>query len=195
MVEALRQVTADLGALGGKVALVGGLAVSARAEPRFTRDVDFAVAVGSDLEAEDLVFRLQAQGYDVQLVLEHEGTGRLATVRLLPPRSTDEEALADLLFASSGVEAEIVSRAEPLEVLPGVVVPVASVGHLIAMKVLSHDAALRPKDAQDLISLLQIASTEDLREAQAALGLITQRGFDRGKDLLAEFEQFRVRLG
>ena len=34
-------------------ALIGGLAVSARSEPRFTRDADFAVSVGSDAEAED----------------------------------------------------------------------------------------------------------------------------------------------
>ena len=37
-----------------RLALVGGLAVSARAEPRFTRDVDLAVAVVSDDEAERL---------------------------------------------------------------------------------------------------------------------------------------------
>ena len=42
---ALREVT-------GHLALIGGLAVSARTEPRFTRDADLAVAVTSDAEAE-----------------------------------------------------------------------------------------------------------------------------------------------
>jgi len=45
LTEALLQVASDLTILGRRFALVGGLAVSARAEIRFTRDVDLAVAV------------------------------------------------------------------------------------------------------------------------------------------------------
>ncbi len=37
-----------LAGLGYSAALVGGLAVSARSRERFTRDIDFAVAVASD---------------------------------------------------------------------------------------------------------------------------------------------------
>jgi hypothetical protein len=40
--------------------------------------------------------------------------------------------IVDLLFASSGVEAEVVGAAENLEVLPGLWVPVARAGHLLA---------------------------------------------------------------
>jgi len=39
-------------ALADHAALVGGLAVSARTEPRFTRDLDVAVAVPDDAGAE-----------------------------------------------------------------------------------------------------------------------------------------------
>ena len=42
----------DLDRLGLKWALIGGLAVAVRAEPRFTRDVDLAVTVADDREAE-----------------------------------------------------------------------------------------------------------------------------------------------
>ncbi len=35
----LRQVTRDLGSVSARWALIGGFAVSARAEPRFTHDV------------------------------------------------------------------------------------------------------------------------------------------------------------
>lgn len=150
-------------------------------------------AVGGDPEAERVVFALQERGYRVRMVLEQETTGRLATVRLLPPQSTDDEALADLLFASTGIEAEVVARAEPLAVLPGLVVPVASLGHLIAMKVLSHDAERRPRDAEDLLSLLAVSRTQDLVEACEALALIAARGFDRGKDLEAELARFLER--
>lgn len=193
VVSALRRVAADLELIGGRVALVGGLAVSARAEPRFTRDLDFAVAVEDDLEAERIVYALQERGYRVRMILEQETTGRLATVRLVPPRAEDDEALADLLFASSGIEEEIVAQAEPMEVLPGLSVRVATAGHLIAMKTLAHDDVSRPKDAQDLLALFAVARVEDLDVARAALALITQRGYDRGKDLASEFARFLSR--
>ena len=40
---ALRRIISDLQALDRRFALVGGLAVSARTEPRLTRDADIAV--------------------------------------------------------------------------------------------------------------------------------------------------------
>lgn len=49
---ALRRLDGDLDRVGVRWALIGGLAVSVRAEPRFTRDVDVAVAIDSDVEAE-----------------------------------------------------------------------------------------------------------------------------------------------
>ena len=61
---------------------IGGLAVSARAEPRTTRDVDVAVSADGDAAAEQLVFHLQSRGYVVGMLLEQEKTGRIATVRL-----------------------------------------------------------------------------------------------------------------
>jgi hypothetical protein len=97
--------------LGYPWALVGGLAVSARAEPRFTRDVDFAVALKSDREAEALILAVQARGYRIDTVLEQETTGRLATVRLVAPGSGEHGVILDLLFASSGIETEVVERA------------------------------------------------------------------------------------
>jgi len=40
----LRRAVADLGDAGARFALVGGLAISVRTEPRFTRDADLVVA-------------------------------------------------------------------------------------------------------------------------------------------------------
>lgn len=51
----LRQAAADLDAIGARWAVIGGLAVAFRAEPQFTNDVDVAVAVADDREAEDIV--------------------------------------------------------------------------------------------------------------------------------------------
>src|SRR5579872_2547852 len=59
--SALRQAVSDLNAIRVRWALVGGLAVSARAVPRFTKDLDFAVAVPDDGQAEHVVHQLRAR--------------------------------------------------------------------------------------------------------------------------------------
>jgi Nucleotidyl transferase AbiEii toxin, Type IV TA system len=114
-------------------ALVGGLAVSIRVEPRFTRDIDLAVAAANDADAEALVADLVAAGFTLKVSLEQQALDRLAAVRVLPPGQNEEGAVVDLLFASSGIEPQICHDAEPLEVAPGLVVPVARAGHLVAM--------------------------------------------------------------
>ena len=117
---ALRRAAEDLDRSGRSWALVGGFAVSAHAEPRFTRDVDIAVMVDGDRAAELLVRSLMTVGYVVFSSVEHDN-GRLATVRLSRTTS-DVEVVVDLLFASSGIEPEIAQAAEPLEITPGLVV-------------------------------------------------------------------------
>ena len=54
LIDALRSACETLDELGVDFALVGGLAVSARAEPRLTRDVDLAIATDDDDGAESL---------------------------------------------------------------------------------------------------------------------------------------------
>jgi hypothetical protein len=118
----LQRIAKDLAASGASYALVGGLAVSTRTEPRFTRDL--AVAVTKDSEAEALVGFLKARDYRVNTLVEQEAVARLATVRLIP--SGEPTVIVDLLFASSGIEPEIVAAAEPLEIIEGVRVRVAT---------------------------------------------------------------------
>lgn len=79
--RALSRIAEELRTAQQPCALVGGLAVSARAEPRTTRDVDIAVSVPDDEAAEQLIWRLQSSGYTVEMLLEQERTGRIATVR------------------------------------------------------------------------------------------------------------------
>lgn len=188
--DALRQIAKDLRNQGKPWALIGGLAVSARAEPRTTRDVDVAVAVASDKEAELVIFRLQALGYTVLAVLEQEATGRLSTVRLRPPAEEEGGVLVDLLFASSGIEPEIAQAAEELDVLSGFRVPVARTGHLMALKILARNDRERPQDFDDLRALRLEAEPRDLEDARVALQLIQERGYQRGKLLLEELDKF-----
>jgi predicted nucleotidyltransferase len=185
---ALRRIHADLTEAAVRFALVGGLAVSVRTEPRFTRDADLAVAVASDSEAEGLIHRLRARGYGIEAIVEQDVVGRLATVRLT--RSSERHApVIDLLFASSGIEREVVADAEGLELLTHLTIGVARTGHLIALKVLSRDDVGRPQDLVDLRALLRVASTTELARARESLALIAARGYHRGRDLTSAMKQ------
>lgn len=181
--QLLRQLAQFFAESKRRWALVGGLAVSVRAQPRFTNDLDVAVSVLSDQDAEALIYALTNQGYRVLMCLEHEGASRLSTVRLLPPGQDEEGLIVDLLFASSGIEAELAESATELEVLPGLFVPVATLGHLLALKVLAMDDVNRPQDRIDILALLAEADEEEITRAQSAMALITSRGFNRSKNL------------
>jgi hypothetical protein len=180
---ALIQLSTDLLALRLRWALVGGWAVSLRAEPRTTRDVDVTVAVVSDREAERIAVDLRFRGYRYmpEPVVEQTAVNRLATVRLLSS-ATEAEVVVDLLFASSGIEAEVIAAASQLEILPGFFAPVAQIGHLLALKVLAG----RPQDLADIEALRKFADERDLMLARTSCELITRRGYNRGKDLLTE---------
>ena len=189
---ALRQIDADLTRARVRFALVGGLAVSVRTEPRFTRDADLAVAVATDAEAEALIHTLRLRDYGIEAVVEQEAVGRLATVRL----TLSEESRApvvDLLFASSGIEPEVVADAEPVDLLPNLKMRVARTGHLIALKVLSRDDVRRPQDLVDLRALLRVAGPLDLERARQSVALIAARGYHRGRQLTADMEMLLAR--
>jgi len=171
-------------------AIVGGLAVSIRAEPRLTRDSDFAVSVANDAEAEALVRSLAASGYVAIALVEHEAVGRLATARL---RADDDGGrIVDLLFASSGIEREVVASATVEPVSTSVSLPVATIGHLIALKLLARDDRRRPQDADDLRALADVALDTDWSVAAESVGLIAERGYARGRDLAASLDVLRT---
>ena len=169
--------------------------MSVRSEPRLTRDADLAVPVADDRDAEALVLALQERGWRVAAAVEQNAAGRLATVRLAPSGEGVHGAVVDLLFASSGIEPEIAAAADSTEVLPGLDAPVARLGHLIALKVLARDDRTRPQDRVDLAALLVRADAAGLAEAHEALTLVTRRGFQRGRDLLALLDAARDELG
>jgi len=177
--SALRRAVADLNALKTRWALIGGLAVSARTIPRFTKDLDFAVAVADDSEAEGVVHRLQSRDYAPVEILEQDYVKRLSGVRMAHGGS---DVVVDLLFASSGIENEVVASADRLEVLPRLTVPVATTPHLIALKVLAG----RSQDLTDLGYLIPSATPAELDAAREAVKLIQARGFNRGQDVVAD---------
>ena len=166
--------------------LVGGLAVSVYCDPRFTRDVDLAIAVDNDASAELLMQSLVKSGFQISSIVEQEAVERLAMTRLL---NADGISI-DLLVASSGVEAEIVKDAQRMEVVQGTVLPVARIGHLIALKLLSVSPG-RETDHQDLRNLADIADAQEWDRCARAVQLIHERGYARGRNLTADLVALR----
>jgi predicted nucleotidyltransferase len=174
--------------------VIGGQAVSVRTEFRFTRDIDFALAVANDWEAEQVVSYFLGSRYQLLSMLDQTATGRFATARLIPPGESEGGVILDLLFASCGIEPEVVAAADPVELFQGLMVPVATIGHLIALKVLSRDDDTRPQDIIDLRALIVEATDADLAMAREGLTLITERGYDRGKTLHADLDGLLARF-
>jgi predicted nucleotidyltransferase len=188
--SALRDIARNLRRMGRPFALVGGLAVTLRAEPRFTRDVDLAIVAADDADVERLVYELRAVGYAPVAVVEHLERQRLSTVRLASPSSV----VVDLLAASSGIEAEVVARATPVVFGDLGELPVARAEELLAMKVLSMSDR-RPQDRADAMSLVLINQQLDLDAVRANLAAITARGFHRDQDLRAKLDALLASLG
>ena len=180
LLQLLQRVAADLNRLEVRWALVGGMAVSARTRPRFTHDLDFAIAVASDEEAEAVVRSLITEGYQMPSVFEQTKAGRLSVIRTHPPYS--RQYFVDFLFASCGIEPEIIEDATPLKVSRGVSVPAAQISHLIAMKTISFSRR-RKQDGIDLEVLIETATASEIEHAQRLVALMVERGFQQKVDL------------
>lgn len=173
-----------------RFALVGGLAVSVRAETRFTLDLDFVVAVENDRAAELLVAAMQRRGYAIEAALEQTTVGRLSTIRLRPGEASGPAAMVDLLFASTGIEEQIVAAATRAKLPGGLEVPVAAVGHLIAMKIVAMDDLRRPQDRADIVALVACADPTEIARARESVHRIEALGYSRGRDLGALLAPF-----
>lgn len=163
LARAVEALSKDLAACGVRYALVGGLAVSVRSEPRFTRDVDVVAVVAA--EAVDSVARQLAQrGHTIEAIMTDAAAGGVAGVRL-----RHQGVREDILLSFSGLEAETCASAERVEVLPGVVVPVATTPHLIVLKLIAIAERERLQDQADVHALAQAASQAERDEVEALL--------------------------
>jgi hypothetical protein len=194
LLSLLKRMHDDLTRLDQPSALVGALAVSTWVDVRFGRDIDLALAVKDDASAERLIDALGKQDYVTVPEHTRRVSGRMIFARVVP-RGEDPQTgiVVDLLFASSGIEREVVRAAVEVETAPGISVPVARPGHLVAMKVLASSRQ-RPQDEHDLQRLLDGIAPAELALAREAVALIEARGFNRGKSLDAVLDEFLTGL-
>jgi hypothetical protein len=135
---------AALAALPAPFALIGGLALDAWGIPRATKDADFAVPVGS---AEPAAERLRGAATAVR-PLRIGGVAVRNRERRLRIDLVDRRFHFAKLFADAIAEAGDAARRARVG---GVEVPLVSLEHLLAMKLVSGE----PRDDADVRRILQ----------------------------------------
>lgn len=102
--------------------------------------------------------------------------------------------MCDLVFATCGIEPEVVAQADDIEVFPGHTVPTASAEALIAMKILSSPPS-RPRDAEDIRAIARTNPGFDAALVVTLLGMIEGRGYARGQELVEKWHNLCGSLG
>lgn len=182
LILTLERVTRDLDEIGLPWALVGAMAVAAWAEARMTLDLDVAVCVADHHERRRAVDELRARAYRWEASFAND-----AMVSFAVPEAGGLRL--DLLFSLAGIETEVAQHAVRLTLAPGLELPVARLGDLIALKLLSAGQPGREHDLRDLRALVGVATAVDLDHSRAAIGLLIARGAASRETLEAKLEQ------
>lgn len=148
-----------------RFALIGGLAVSLRGQPRMTVDVDLVVLADVD-QALRLVRDLASTPFEPLFAGVEEVVARSY---ILPLRHRTTRIRVDVAIGMSGFEQQAVGRATPVTI-GEVLVPVVAVEDLLVMKALAG----RPQDEQDIRGL--IAAQRDAIDWPGCLALAETLG-------------------
>lgn len=139
--SALRSLAAALSREGIDAALIGGVAVSLLAEPRFTRDLDALIIY----DTEDIVGLIETLA-DFDLRPLFEGAEQFARdSRVIALRHDATGLVVDVQLGCMPFETEVVERAKPSGE-PGIPLRLATPEDLVILKAI----ASRPKDLEDI---------------------------------------------
>ncbi len=150
---------------GIRFALIGGLAVSLRGQPRMTVDVDLVILADVD-QALRLAQELSSTPFEPLFPGVEEVVARSF---ILPLRHRATGIRVDVAIGMSGFEQQAVSRATKVTI-GDVRVPVVVVEDLLVMKALAG----RPQDEQDIRGL--VAAQRDAIDWPACLDIAEQLG-------------------
>jgi hypothetical protein len=144
MDDSIRRTLVDLDAFLRRhdvpFAVIGGIAVAIRGEPRFTADIDVVLGIERDSATE--LLRSVARSAFEPLFPGVEDVVREAF--LLPLRHRRTLVKVDLAVGATGFERQVIRRA-PAESIGDLTVPVATAEDLLLMKTLAG----RARDADD----------------------------------------------
>jgi hypothetical protein len=161
-------------------ALIGGLAVSVRGQPRMTADVDVVVAADLD-RALSMAAALPGSNFRP---LFDDIADVIMKAFLLPVRHRSTNVKVDIAIGLSGFEQQAIARAEPIE-MADVTIPVATAEDLLVMKVLAG----RPRDEQDARGL--VIAQGDRLDWDYCLAIAAQLQEAVGLDLTTRVQSLR----
>lgn len=160
---------------GAQAAIVYGAA-------RLTADVDVTVVAPEHAVVADWLQELGQHGFDARVIDRRF----LEQTRVLPLFHRATGLPTDVVVAGPGLEEDFLRRAVTCN-LDGVAVPVIEVSDLVVLKILAG----RPKDVEDVVSLLRInRSIDDARVREVLAMLEDALG---QSDLLPLFAEARQR--
>lgn len=167
---------------GIQFALIGGLAVSLRGQPRMTVDVDLLILADVD-QALGLVRELASTPFEPLFAGVEEVVTRSF---ILPLRHRITGIRVDVAIGMSGFEQKAVGHASPVTI-GDVRMPVVVIEDLLVMKALAG----RPQDEQDIRGL--IAAQGDAIDWPRCLELARQLGEAVDIDVAGRLEAARGR--
>lgn len=163
-------------------AVIDGLCVLVRGEPRFTQDIDLVIATEPQ-EAVPLLGLLDQFGF--QPLLEDEAEDFMRQAYMLPLHHRTTGLTVDIAIGSMGFERQLIERSESIA-LGRVSVPMATAEDLILMKLVAG----RPRDMDDVAGVVETHPDLDwdyLFETGAGL----QRALSQ--DLIPQIERLQSR--
>lgn len=138
----LTEVGAAADAAGLAAVLIGGAAVNAFEDPRFTKDIDLTVEADAEAVARFIAL-LERNGFEVVRSQENGASSGPDFVQVMRPGTTD---LIDIITAKTEFQELIINRAIRA---PGQSLPVATPEDLIVLKLIAN----RPIDHADTFLL------------------------------------------
>lgn len=154
-------------------ALVGGHALAARGYPRFTIDIDLLTSAAAALDSSAWT-GLQGDGASVEVRRGDADDPLAGVVHILLADGTD----VDVVVARWRWEADVIARAEPMDLGSGVRIPVPQAADLILLKL----AAGGTLDLMDAAVLLSLDRERLIREVESRIA-------DVRPDVLATWHQ------
>ncbi len=161
----------------------GAQAVLHWGRPRLTADIDVTVQLGVTNSG-----RLVSAMQDAGFVLRVEGTPAFVeATRVFPFLHIASQWPLDMVLGGPGLEEDFLRRAVPVELAPGLHVPVISVEDLIVTKVLAG----RSKDLDDVRGIIAAQANLDSKAVRTTLAMLEEAlGIS---DLLPVFDRVACR--
>ncbi len=129
-------------------ALIGGFAVSARAKPRATRDIDFLIEAEPDFYTDTLPNLLKKTDYTFKIFISSFEDPLHKLIRIY---DKERNEVVDLIPVFWNWQSAIIENADNIEVSRGISIPIAKAEDLIVMKL----KAGGPQDLVDVRALLE----------------------------------------